>query len=155
LGHLEALNDGRLIFAPDLEENLAKGDEWFTTFKKSVDEYVTKTAMDVPQENHSDEDIAKPTAVSCPTFELNLTAAGINSIIWASGFRYDFAWVKLPVFDETGAPVHRRGVTAYPGIYFLGLKWLYKMKSAFLSIAGPAEDAAYLAEFIKAGRKER
>jgi len=45
-------------------------------------------------------------------------------------------------------------VTTCAGIYFLGLKWLYKMKSAFLSIAGPAEDAAYLAELIKAGRKQ-
>ena len=154
LGHLEALRDGRLIHAPDLEENLAKGDEWFTTFKKSVDEYVTKNAMDVPQENHSDEGMAEPGTLSPRTFELKLTAAGIKSIIWASGFRYDFEWVKLPVFDETGTPVHRRGVTDCAGIYFLGLKWLYKMKSAFLSIAGPAEDAAYLAEVIKTRRNQ-
>ena len=153
LGHLGAIRDATLIYALDLEENLAKGDEWFTDFKKSVDEYVTKNALDVP-DSQPDEDIAESKEVSRPTLELNLTAAGIESIIWASGFRYDFGWVKLPVFDETGAPIHCRGVTTYAGIYFLGLKWLYKMKSAFLSIAGPAEDAAYLAELIKAGRKQ-
>ena len=58
------------------------------------------------------------------------------------------------MFDETGAPEHRRGVTKSRGIYFLGLRWLYKLKSAFLLGAGPAEDAAYLAEIIKSGGKQ-
>ena len=43
--------------------------------------------------------------------------------------RYDFDWVKLPIFDETGEPVHERGVTQLPGIYFLGLQLLHKLKS--------------------------
>ena len=51
-------------------------------------------------------------------------------------------------------PVHRRGVTQFPGIYFLGLRWLYKRKSAFLLRASGAEDAAYLAEQIMAGAKD-
>ena len=62
--------------------------------------------------------------------------------------RCNFDWVKLPVFDEAGEPVHRRGVTQFPGIYFLGLRWLYKRKSAFLLRASGAEDAAYVAEQI-------
>ena len=73
---------------------------------------------------------------------------GVSAIVWASGFRCEFDWVKLPIFDDGGEPVHRRGVTELPGIYFLGLRWLYKRKSAFLLRAGPAEDAAYLAEQI-------
>jgi putative flavoprotein involved in K+ transport len=68
--------------------------------------------------------------------------------VWATGFRNNFDWVKLPIFDDTGDPVHRRGVTSFPGIYFLGLRWLYKRKSFFLIMGGPAEDAAYLAEQI-------
>jgi len=90
--------------------------------------------------------------VAQPILDLDLKAAGITSIIWATGFRYDFDWIKLPLFDETGEPIHRRGMTACQGIYFLGLKWLYKLKSAFLSIAGPAEDAAYIAERINDGK---
>jgi putative flavoprotein involved in K+ transport len=46
--------------------------------------------------------------------------------------------------------LHERGVTQFPGIYFLGLRWLYKQKSHFLSFGGPAEEAAYLAEQIAA-----
>jgi putative flavoprotein involved in K+ transport len=86
--------------------------------------------------------------VSTPVSHLNLNDAGVSAIVWASGFRSDFDWIKLPIFDHVSEPVHRRGVTQYPGIYFLGLRWLYKRKSAFLLRAGPAEDAAYLAEQI-------
>jgi putative flavoprotein involved in K+ transport len=46
--------------------------------------------------------------------------------------------------------LHERGVTQFPGIYFLGLRWLHKQKSGFLSFGGPAEDATYLAEQIAA-----
>jgi putative flavoprotein involved in K+ transport len=81
---------------------------------------------------------------------LNLKDANISAIVWATGFRCNFDWVKLPVCDEAGEPVHRRGVTQFPGIYFLGLRWLYKRKSAFLLRASGAEDAAYLAEQINA-----
>lgn len=55
LGHLKAVSGTRLTIAPDFEENLAKGDMWFTQYKKSVDNYVTKTGMDVPEENQPAE----------------------------------------------------------------------------------------------------
>jgi putative flavoprotein involved in K+ transport len=93
--------------------------------------------------------VAEPKEVSNPILEPDLKTAGIKSIVWATGFRNDFGWVRLPIFNDTGEPVHRRGVTGLPGIYFLGLRWLYKRKSYFLVMAGPAEDAAYLAEHIK------
>jgi putative flavoprotein involved in K+ transport len=84
---------------------------------------------------------------------LDLQSAGISTIIWASGFKLDFSWVQLPVFDQTGYPVHQRGVTALPGLYFLGLNWLYKRKSALLY--GVGEDAAFIASAIsqKIGRQ--
>ena len=154
LGHLQSVSGNTLIIAPDLKETLARADVWFTDFKKLVDEYVTKTGMNVPEEKHSDEEVAEPDEISQPILEPDLKAAGIASIIWATGFRYDFDWVKVPIFDNTGEPVHRRGVTSFPGIYFLGLRWLYKRKSFFLIMAGPAEDAAYLAEHIKTRGKQ-
>jgi len=153
LGHLRGLTDARLTFSSDLKENLDKGDEWFNGFKTSVDDYVRKTGMDAPQESKSSADVLEIKEVTQPILDLDLKAAGITAIIWATGFRYDFDWVNLPLFDETGEPIHRRGVTACPGVYFLGLKWLHKLKSAFLSIAGPAEDAAYIAEMISNGKQ--
>lgn len=154
LGHLRSVAGTTLGIAGDLKDTLEKADVWFTDLKKSVDDYVTKTGMDVPKENPVAEGLAEPKEVSNPILELDLKAAGIASIVWATGFRNNFGWVKLPIFDATGDPVHRRGVTSLPGIYFLGLRWLYKRKSFFLIMGGPAEDAAYIAEHIKTRGKQ-
>ena len=149
LGRLQSVRNGVLVSAPDLKENLTKGDETFSGFKTSVDEYVLRTGMDVPDESPSSDDRLERKEILHAILELDLKAAGIGAIVWANGFRYDFDWVKVPVFDQNGTPVHRRGITKYPGLYFLGLRWLYKLKSAFLIGSGPAEDAAYIAERIK------
>jgi putative flavoprotein involved in K+ transport len=148
LSHLQGINDGDLTLADDLEQNLARGDESFENFKKAIDEYVTKAGLEAPEARQSERSSNITKKVSTSVSHLNLKDAGVSAIVWASGFRYDFDWVKLPIFDGAGEPVHRRGVTQIPGIYFLGLRWLYKRKSAFLLRAGPAEDAAYLAEQI-------
>ena len=153
LGHLQSVAGNTLGIAGDLKDTLAKADVWFTDLKKSVDNYVTKTGMDVPKESPVAEGLAEPKELSNPILELDLKAAGIASIVWATGFRNNFDWVKLPIFDATGDPFHRRGVTNFPGVYFLGLRWLYKRKSFFLIMGGPAEDAAYIAEHIKAREK--
>ena len=75
--------------------------------------------------------------------ELDLTAAGITIVIWTMGYKFDFNWVRLPVFDVDGYPVQQRGVTAYAGLYFLGLHWLHTIKSGLLF--GVGEDAAHIA----------
>ena len=150
LSHSQGIKNGDLILANDLEHHLAKGDESFESFKKAVDEYVTRTGLEVPEEQESNVTPNITKQISTPVSHLNLKDAGVSAIVWASGFRYDFDRVKLPIFDDGGEPMHRRGVTQFPGIYFLGLRWLYKRKSSFLVRAGPAEDAAYLAEQIMA-----
>ncbi len=122
------------------------------TTKKSVDDYVAKTGVNAPKENQPVAAAAEPKEVSNPILELDLKAAGITSIVWATGFRYDFDWVKLPICGDAGEPIHRRGVTSLPGIYFLGMRWLYKRRSHFMLKGGPAEDAAHIAEHIKTSR---
>jgi putative flavoprotein involved in K+ transport len=149
LGRLQAIMGSKLIIAADLQKNLAEGDLRFTEYKKIVDNYIRKNSLKIPEETFSDQGVVEPDEVLRPILELDLKAAGISSIIWAAGFRYEFDWVKLPILNDTGEPVHQRGVTGFPGIYFLGLRWLYKRKSPFLIMAGPAEDAAYITEHIK------
>lgn len=70
----------------------------------------------------------------------------VNNIVWATGYRQDFNWVDLPVFDAKGNPCHRRGVTDLPGLYFLGLEWLWTRGSALLGWVG--RDAEYLATIL-------
>jgi putative flavoprotein involved in K+ transport len=154
LGRVQVIAGSILVIADDLQKNLAEGDRRFTDFKKVVDEYVSKTGLTCPEEISSPRAVAEPDEVLRPILELDLKAAGVSSIVWATGFRSDFEWVKLPIFDDGGEPVHHRGVSNIPGIYFLGIKWLYKRKSHFMANAGPAEDAAYLAEHVKTKGKQ-
>jgi putative flavoprotein involved in K+ transport len=78
--------------------------------------------------------------------DLDLKAEGISTIIWAMGYKFDYSLVRLPVTDEVGYPIQQRGVTHYPGLYFLGLSWLYKHKSPLL--LGVGEDAEYIVEHM-------
>ena len=87
--------------------------------------------------------------MTAPVRRLDLGAEKINAVIWATGYGVDFGWIELPVFNPQGEPVHRQGITDIPGLYFLGLQWLTRMNSSFLS--GVGDDAAVLADHI-AGR---
>jgi putative flavoprotein involved in K+ transport len=65
-------------------------------------------------------------------------------VIWTSGYRLDFGWIELPIFDEQGMPRQSRGISEVPGLSFLGLPWLHDQASA--TLYGANRDAAYLAE---------
>jgi putative flavoprotein involved in K+ transport len=108
-----------------------------------VDDYVSRTGIDVPKLQVGHKRAHTSGALEGPS-AIDVRAAAIRSVIWATGYALDFNWVELPIFDERGEPAHKRGVTAAPGIYFLGLSWLHKPTSAFL--CGVGEDARYLAE---------
>jgi putative flavoprotein involved in K+ transport len=79
---------------------------------------------------------------------VDLATRGIATVVWATGFSHDFRWLEMPVLDERGDPIQRRGVTTLPGLYFLGLRRMYTVKSSFLF--GVGEDDAYLAKHIAA-----
>jgi putative flavoprotein involved in K+ transport len=147
LGSLGAVSNGRLRFVADLHENLAKGDESFQQFTRSVDAYILQHRLPVPD---APSDMA-PAEIGWPAGpeigELDLKAAGIASVIWAVGYQHDFGWIRCGALDAHGRPIHRRGVSSTPGLYFLGLPRLHKVKSAFLW--GVGDDAAHLATHIR------
>jgi len=148
LGRLQAVQGSRAILAPDLVDNLNRADAQAAQLMHSIDDYVLRTGMDVPVESRIEDPTAKWIPPVEPILEVDLYAAGISTVIWCTGFQLDFGWVHVPVFDQASSPVHRRGVTSSPGLYFLGLPWLYKEKSALLF--GIGEDAAFLASAIAA-----
>ena len=78
--------------------------------------------------------------------QLDLAEAGVTSIIWATGFALDYGWLQVDAFDEDGKPKHQRGVSAEPGIYFLGLPWQSRRGSSF--IWGVWHDARFIADQI-------
>ena len=77
----------------------------------------------------------------------------VDAVIWATGYRPDYSWIKLPVFDETGRVRHRRGVTDVPGLYFLGLSWQHTRGSALIGWVG--DDAEFIAGELEAAARKR
>jgi putative flavoprotein involved in K+ transport len=97
-------------------------------------------------EELAEESLVEPTGLPAAIDEmdsLDLVRKNIATIIWATGYTYDFDWVKIPVFDERGRPVQQRGVTHLPGLYFLGLHLMHTFKSGLFASVG--SDAEYLA----------
>ena len=78
--------------------------------------------------------------------EIDLDTAGITNVIWATGYAFDFSMIKLPVVDSDGFPIQTRGVSAFPGLFFVGLPWLHTAKSGL--IFGVSEDARHIADRI-------
>jgi putative flavoprotein involved in K+ transport len=148
LGSASSYRNGVMRLLPDLAQNIANGDANYLSVLKSADAYAAKTGLELPEEPEAHWLAPDPGCVRDPLQELNLAAAGVTSIVWATGYACDFGWIKIRVFDEKGHPVHQRGVAAVPGLYFLGLSWLSRRASAF--IWGVWHDAEYLAEHIAA-----
>lgn len=142
LGHVRGIREGRIILADDLEENLAAGDRAFDEFTSAVDDYLRSHNLDASESQTS----ISPRHNAKSVAEIDIRASGVGSIVWATGYQLDFGWIELPVLDAHGEPIQRRGATCAPGIYFLGLAWMHKVKSSFLY--GVGEDAEYLAERI-------
>lgn len=148
LGHLSGVEDGAITLAPDLHESLARADQFEAQLVKMIDAYIERTGTDAPLEELPR--LRDGFAVEIVT-RLDLAAAGVTSVIWALGYRFDFSLVKLPVFDGDGSPVQERGVTAAPGLYFVGLNWLHSQKSGLLQ--GVGDDAAFIASHLVARGK--
>lgn len=152
LGHLRAAHDDWLDFAPDLAASLAHGDAAYAGFLDLVDAHVEHNGLKVPREPSARTNSPDPGDLIEPLRALNLCGASIGSVIWATGYGFDLSWIDVPVLDARGHPLHRHGITDVPGMYFIGLQWLSKMTSSFLS--GVGDDAARLADHI-AGLRNR
>jgi putative flavoprotein involved in K+ transport len=146
LGHVKGAHDGWLDIAPDLAASLAHGDAAYTGLLDMVDAHIERNGLDIPHDRTARAKLPDPPYLVEPLLRLNLRAAGIGAVIWATGYGFDFSWIDVPVLGARGEPLHRRGVTDVPGMYFLGLQWLSKMNSSFLS--GVGDDAAHLADHI-------
>jgi putative flavoprotein involved in K+ transport len=149
VGHLQGYENGTLRIADDLQERLDRWDESRALLTGMIDDYIQQVGLDMPPDTVPDGAASRAWRRRAPLLEVDLAARGISTVLWATGFSHDFRWLKMPVLDERGDPVQWRGVTALPGIYFLGLRRMHTVKSSFLF--GVGEDAAYLAEHIAAG----
>jgi putative flavoprotein involved in K+ transport len=148
VGRANAFKDGVMHFAPDLASNIARGDADYLSTLDAADAYAAAKGLDLPEEPEARKMEPMPACVTDPIRQLDLARAEITSIIWATGYALDFGWLKVDAFDAKGRPMHRRGVSEVPGLYFIGLPWLSRRASAF--IWGAWTDAQYLAGHIAA-----
>ena len=151
VGRTTAYKDGRMTFAGDLAENVARGDANYISLLNEADAYIARNGLDLPAEPEARKIGPDPACMADPILELNLAEAGVMSIIWATGFSADYSWLKVDAFDEKGRPRHQRGVSVQPGIFFLGLPWQSRRGSSF--IWGVWHDAKYLADRISTQRR--
>ncbi|WP_246778432.1 flavin-containing monooxygenase [Rhizobium mongolense] len=148
LGRLTGVADGgRLSFADDVEANVRFGDEAFDNAKRHIDDYIGRAGIDAPV---SDPDPAETVAWRQPDpaiGSLDLSRSGITSVVWCTGFKGDFSYVRLPdALDAAGQPVHTDGVGVLPGLYFAGLDFASTRKSGI--ILAIAEEAPRLVGHI-------
>jgi putative flavoprotein involved in K+ transport len=144
LGRLNTIDQYSITLAPGLKKDLEFADNYEAAALKGVDAYIEKNNLDIPKEilpQFTDGYDVEPIE------QFDLKAAGITSIIWAIGYKFDFNLVKFPVFDADGYPIQQRGATAQPGLFFIGLPWLQKQKSGL--IMGVGEDAAHVASLCE------
>lgn len=146
VGRANAFENGTMRFAPDLTTNIANGDANLFALLDEADAYITANGLDFPEEPEARELLTDPECLTDPVLELDLAEAGITSIVWATGFAVDFSWLPPGAVDENGRPRHQRGVSAEPGVYFLGLPWQSRRGSSF--IWGVWHDAKYVADQI-------
>jgi putative flavoprotein involved in K+ transport len=143
-GSLSGMEGKMLKFLPDLRKNLDDADRSYVGIRNQIDAYIAREGIDAPEES-AFEKVWEP---EIERTDLNAREAGITSVLWAIGFRPDYDWIDVDVFDARGKPVFRRGVSEVKGMHFIGLGWLNTWGSGrFLGIE---EDSRYLAEQIEA-----
>ncbi|MBU1226201.1 MAG: NAD(P)-binding domain-containing protein [Actinobacteria bacterium] len=147
MGRLVGIVDGVLTTDDRLADHVAFADGFSAQFKRDVDTHIAANGIDAPGGEDDPIDApAGPEIAEAGLTTLDLAAAGVTTVIWCTGFRASFDWLQVPVTDDLGRPVHVRGVSPVPGIYFLGFPWLHSRKSGI--IFGIDEDARHITETI-------
>jgi len=147
VGRLTAAEGTTLYFADDAPACVRFADEKSAAFKRMIDTHIERTGMSAPAPERDPADLPDDGSACRRTVaRLDLRRDGIGAIIWCTGFRGSLGWIHAPAVDEDGRPAQVRGVSAVPGIYFLGAPWLHKRKSGVLY--GMHEDAEFIVQHI-------
>jgi putative flavoprotein involved in K+ transport len=148
-GRMTGVTGTMLTFADDLKRNLDQADAVSESIKTTIDKYIDASGIEAPAEPR----YVPPWQPQTAPPALDVIDSNVTSIVWSMGYRADYRWIEVPVFDGKGYPTHQRGVTSAPGLYFLGLPWLHTWGSGRFS--GIARDAGYLADRIAASLEAR
>lgn len=145
VGRISAINDDTAYFSGSLRNVCSLADLKQIRLLDLIDEWITENGLDgdVPEpERFSDTTVDEDPALS-----LDLTDGTIETVLWATGYKSDYSWVDIPIFDRKGEMRHDGGVvTDSPGLYRIGLNFLRRRKSSF--IHGAEDDANDLTDHL-------
>jgi putative flavoprotein involved in K+ transport len=144
LGRFLGADGSTLRFADDLAASVDFGDARWADLRGFIDRCCAMSGTTRPA-----YEIPAPMRIKTRT-DIDVVREGIDTVIWTSGYRPKYDWVKFPVFDEMGFPEQVDGRTSVPGLYFMGVHWMRKNKSAVLY--GVGEDAEVVARHIVENR---
>ena len=153
LGRLEAVDGDaheEIILGNQLAEHIEAGENAYEEIINGIEAAIAAGAI-TPHEP-ADRPPAPGPLPPQPPERLNLAEADIHSIIWATGYGVDFSWVQCGDYQDDGMPVQERGVSTVPGLYFLGLAFLYSARSSFFW--GVGEDAEHVVSHIAEKRNQ-
>ena len=143
VGRAEAASGHHVRFRADLQETMAAAERKLDRVLGRIDAFIDETLMSAES-----PDRAPAIRANGATTEIDLSDAGIQTIVWATGFRRRYPWLHVPVLDIRGELIHRGGITPAPGLYALGLNFLRRRNSSFMD--GVGQDARELADQIAA-----
>lgn len=148
VGRLVDCEGERARFDGELHAAMRFADEFCARIVEQFERHITDRGIDAPAPTAAELAGGPPEDGRMPDIvrEVDLAAANVGAVVWATGYRYDFSWVEAPVLDATGYPRAPGGVSACPGLYFVGLNWMTWRKSGILY--GVGDDARSVAEHL-------
>jgi putative flavoprotein involved in K+ transport len=134
VGRATGAESGRVFFADDLVANTVAADARLARLVQRIDIFAARTGLDA--EVGPPEPFRPFLWPDAAPAEVDLQAEGIRTVVWATGFRRLYPWLKVPVLDARGEIRHEGGVTPFPGLYVIGLYFLRRRKSSFIDGVG-------------------
>lgn len=149
VGRTRSANGGLVRFDDNLTEDIVAADLKLVRLRRKIDEHIAASAWaDLTPGPPPIDMIDVPEAPD----SLDLGPEGIETVLWATGYRRSYPWLDVPVLDDSGEVLHDGGVTEWPGLYVMGLRFLRRRNSSFID--GQALDAEEIADHLLAGLRE-
>ncbi|MGI9492629.1 MAG: NAD(P)-binding domain-containing protein [Geminicoccaceae bacterium] len=143
VGRFSGLRDGRAMFSGSLANQCTLADLKMNRFLDQIDLWAAEAGLDGLSPAHRFEPTRVPAS---PRLEMDLTGGSLTSVLWATGYRPDYAWLQVPVLDRKGHLRHDGGIVDAPGLFAMGLPFMKRRKSTLIDGAGA--DARDLANHV-------
>jgi putative flavoprotein involved in K+ transport len=146
-GRLESISDGKVHFAGDLGRTTEDAEIRLRRLLTRIDDHIVATGLE--REVFADDAIPAAVLAGRPA-TIDLQAAGVSTVVWATGFRYHYPWLRVPVYDRLGEIQQYQGVTSEPGLYTMGLRFMHRRNSQFID--GARHDARAIVAHLTGSR---